>query len=38
VFTWDSELKRLRSIDDNASTLPDSLEEAISDELLHLQK
>ena len=30
VFTWDSELGMLRAIDDNASTLPDALEEAIS--------
>src|SRR5688572_11401745 len=38
VFTWDSEVKRLRPIDDAASTIPDSLEEAISRELLHKQK
>jgi hypothetical protein len=38
VFTWDTELKQLRPIDDNASTLPDSLEKAISDKLLHMKK
>lgn len=38
VFTWDSEIRGLRSIDDNASTIPDSLEEAISRELQALQK
>ena len=30
IFTWDSDLKALRAIDDDASTLPDSVEEAIS--------
>ena len=30
VFTWDSQLNRLRAIDDEASILPDALEEAIS--------
>lgn len=33
VFTWDSELGQLRAIDDNASTLPLVLEEAISQRL-----
>jgi hypothetical protein len=33
VFTWDSEVKMLRAIDDDASILPDRLEEAISDKL-----
>lgn len=33
VFTWDSEVKMLRAIDDDASTLPDILEEAISEKL-----
>ncbi|HEX6192173.1 MAG TPA: hypothetical protein VFZ42_07405 [Chitinophagaceae bacterium] len=33
VFTWDSELSRLRAIDDEASILPDALEEAISTRL-----
>src|SRR5687768_12388681 len=28
VFTWDSELKMLRAIDDDAGTLPESVEEA----------
>lgn len=30
VFTWDSELKRLTAIDQEASTLPDALEQEIS--------
>lgn len=38
VFTWDPEVRAFRSIDDDASTIPDSLEEAISRELLHVQK
>jgi hypothetical protein len=33
VFTWDSELAGLRAIDDGASILPDTLEEAISQKL-----
>ena len=33
VFTWDSEVKMLRAIDDDASLLPDRLEEAISGKL-----
>jgi|GEM_PF-419034 len=33
IFTWDSDLKALRAIDDDSSTLPDSLEEAISQRL-----
>lgn len=33
VFTWDSEVKMLRAIDDDASLLPDRLEEAISEKL-----
>ena len=33
IFTWDSEVSMLRAIDDDASTLPDRLEEAISDKL-----
>ena len=33
VFTWDSEVGMLRAIDDNASILPDALEEAISQKL-----
>lgn len=33
VFTWDSAVGRLRAIDDNASILPDALEEAISQKL-----
>jgi hypothetical protein len=33
VFTWDSELGALRAIDDNAATLPNALEEAISQKL-----
>jgi hypothetical protein len=30
VFTWDSSLAQLRAIDDDASTMPDNLEIAIS--------
>jgi len=33
VFTWDSSLGHLRAIDDEASTLPDNVEEAISEKL-----
>lgn len=33
IFTWDSQLKRLIAIDDDAATLPDNLEVAISDKL-----
>jgi hypothetical protein len=33
VFTWDSSLGEFRAIDDEASTLPDNLEEAISGKL-----
>jgi hypothetical protein len=33
IFTWDSDLKRLKAIDDEASILPDNLEEAISTKL-----
>ena len=33
IFTWDSELKILRAIDDDAATLPGPLEEAISTRL-----
>jgi len=38
VFTWDSELAGLRAIDDNASVLPNTLEEAISQKLQSQQK
>ena|SRR5437762_3820346 len=33
VFTWDSSLGQLRAIDDEASTMPDNLEMAISEKL-----
>lgn len=33
VFVWDSEIGRLRAIDDEGSTLPDALEEAISERI-----
>jgi len=33
VFTWDSSLGQLRAIDDDSSTLPVNLEEAISERL-----
>lgn len=33
VFAWDSELRTIRAIDEDASVLPDSLEEEISRKL-----
>jgi hypothetical protein len=33
VFTWDSEIRRLTAIDEGASTLPDALEQEISNRL-----
>jgi hypothetical protein len=33
VFTWDSSVSQFRAIDDEASTLPDNVEEAISEKL-----
>jgi hypothetical protein len=36
VFTWDSSLGQLRAIDDDSSTIPDSLEIAISQKLLSM--
>ena len=33
VFTWDSSLGQLRAINDDASTMPDNLEMAISEKL-----
>ena len=33
IFTWDSSLGRLAAIDDDASTMPDDLEVAISERL-----
>ena len=33
VFTWDSSLSQLRAINDDSSTMPDSLEIAISQKL-----
>jgi hypothetical protein len=33
VFTWDSSVGQLRAIDDEASILPDNVEEAISEKL-----
>ena len=38
VFTWDSELGRLRAIDDQSSIMPDALEEAISAKLESKQR
>jgi hypothetical protein len=34
VFTWDTEASTLRAIDDEAADLPDSVEDAISRELM----
>ena len=33
VFTWDSEVRMLRAIDDDASLLPAGVEEALSEKL-----
>jgi hypothetical protein len=33
IFTWDSELGRLRAITDEASTMPDAVEVAIAEKL-----
>lgn len=33
VFTWDSEIKRLTAIDQEGSTLPDALEQELSNRL-----
>jgi hypothetical protein len=33
IFTWDSDVRALRAIDDESSIMPDSLEEAISQRL-----
>lgn len=33
VFTWDSQVSMLRAIDEDAATLPERLEEAISEKL-----
>ncbi|HUP11657.1 MAG TPA: hypothetical protein VM187_05585 [Niastella sp.] len=33
VFTWDSEIGRLTALDDEASTLPDALEQELSNRL-----
>lgn len=34
VFVYDPEMRRIRSLDDDATTLPDALEESISNSLL----
>jgi hypothetical protein len=34
VFTWDSEVGRLRAIDDESATVPDAVEEAVSQKIL----
>ena len=34
LFAWDAETVSLRALDDDASTLPDGLEKAISDKLV----
>jgi hypothetical protein len=38
VFTWDSEIKMLRAIDDDAARIPDRLEIAISEKLQAVSK
>ena len=35
IFTWDAQLGRLSAIDDDAITIPDDLEAAISSRLLN---
>ena len=34
IFVWDSSIKRFRALDDDASTMPDVLDIAISEKLL----
>lgn len=36
TFVWDAEMQKFRSIDQDASTLPDGLELAISNKILEL--
>ena len=36
TFVWDSDIKRLRAIDDEASTLPDALGLAISQKIVQM--
>lgn len=38
VFAWDQELLRLTAIDDNASIMPEAVEEAISQKLQTQQR
>ncbi len=38
IFTWDSSLGRLTSIDDDAGDIPDALEEAIAQKLQFSRK
>ena len=38
IFTWDSSLGRLAPIDDDASVIPDNLEEAIAERLQFSRK
>lgn len=33
IFTWDSSLGRVTAVDDESSTIPDSLEQAIAERL-----
>ncbi|MEO8819709.1 MAG: hypothetical protein ABI267_05685 [Ginsengibacter sp.] len=36
TFVWDSEMERFRSLDDDASTLPDGLELEISNKIMEM--
>lgn len=38
IFTWDSDLGRLSAIDEDAISIPDDLEAAISSKLLMMTK
>lgn len=38
IFTWDSSLGRLAPINDDSSTLPDGVEEAIAERLQNLRQ
>lgn len=33
IFTWDTEINRLKAIGDEAATMPDNLEKAIAEKL-----
>lgn len=35
IYVWDEQIQSLRALDDEVSTIPDVLEKAISDKLVH---